>query len=124
MDTEKQDDKGVHFFTHFSELFVPVLRGDREQWVFGCFFYVELDIARRETCDRLQERCDDRCNVNFIPLEMDRLYLFTNARLDDDYEGTEKNTVVNVLRRFNVLGTAVDAYHVPSGLFTKDDPVK
>ena len=88
----KQDDKGVHFFTHFSYLFVPVLRGDTEQWVFGCFSSLELIIATRETCDKLQEECGDNPHVHFMPLEMDRLYLFTNVRLNNGDD--RKRTVV------------------------------
>ena len=118
----RQADKGVHFFTHYSELYVPVLGGDTEQWVFGCFSSLELIIATRETCDKLQEECGDNPHVHFMPLEMDRLYLFTNVRLNNGDD--RKRTVVNVVKRFNVLRTAVDAYHVSDGLFLTDVPVK
>ncbi|KAK8830474.1 hypothetical protein WA577_000470 [Blastocystis sp. JDR] len=106
----RQADKGVHFFTHYSRLFDPVLMGDTEQWVF----------ARSEACRELQQRCGNP-DVHFIPLEMDHLYLFTNVGLNNGDE--RQGTVVNVEKNHNVLKTAVDAYHVSSGLFTKDDPV-
>lgn len=118
----KQDDKGVHFFTHYSELYVPVLRGNTEQWVFGCFSSLELIVATRETCDKLKGKCGNPSNVHFIPLEMDRLYLFTNVRLNSGDE--REKTVVRVEKRFNMLETAVDAYRVSSGLFIRDVPVK
>ena len=122
VDTVKQDDKGVHFFTHYSELYVPVLRGNTEQWVFGCFSSLELIIATRETCDKLQEECGENPHVHFIPLKTDHLYLFTSVGLNNGDE--REGTVVNVEKNHNVLKTAVDAYQVSSGLFTKDDPVK
>ena len=69
----------------------------------------------------MQQRCGNP-DVHFIPLEMDHLYLFTNVRLNNGDE--REGTVANVEKNHNVLKTAVDAYQVSSGLFTKDDPVK
>ena len=83
---------------------------------------MELIIATRETCDKLQEECGDNPHVHFIPLEMDRLYLFTNVRLNNGDE--REKTVVRVEKKFNMLDTAVDAYRVSSGLFIRDVPVK
>ena len=59
-----------------------------------------------------------------MPLDMDHLYVFTNIGIDNIADDSEKKTVGNVVKKHNVLKSAVKGFHVTSDMFLKNDQVK